>query len=193
MRRRFLIAGGSVLAIAVAAVVTFAIIADDAVSDQADQDKKCCWKSGATPAWMSETMGIRIPAAASDRRAGYKTSSRYDIGVLSFTLPRREADAYLSQLVPADQEMIANLHPEQKGYKPMAPFAHLGLPEPETLVKGARRVGFCPDELTSPEGKHLHYCVDLFAHEFAPGSTRVYIRSTIEPGVTPPPASGPGE
>ncbi len=193
MRRRFLIAGGAVLAIAVAAIVAFAFVADDAVSDQAEQDKKCCWKSGATPHWMSETMGLRIPAAASDRRAGYKTSSRYDIGVLSFTLPSREADTYLSRLVPEDQEMIANLHPEPKGYEPMAPFAHLGLPEPETLVKGARQIGFCPDGLTSPEGRRLRYCVDLFAHEFAPGSTRFYVRSTIEPGVTPPAADGPGK
>ncbi|MDW6059943.1 hypothetical protein SAZ11_20485 [Streptomyces sp. FXJ1.4098] len=192
MRRRLLVAGVVVLAVVVSAVVAFAFVTEDTLSDQAEQDRKCCWKRGATPRWMSETMGLRIPAAAADGRAGYKTSSRYDIGILAFTLPSREADAYLSRLVPEDEEMVANLHPEQKGYEPMAPFAHLGLPEPETLVKGMRRIGFCPDGLTSPEGKRLRYCVDLFAHEFTPGSTRVYVRSTIEPGVTPPAPTGPG-
>ncbi|MEU5610156.1 hypothetical protein AB0H03_15705 [Streptomyces sparsogenes] len=193
MRHRLLVAGGAVLAAVAAAVAAFAFLGSDALSDRAEQDRKCCWKRGATPGWMSGTMGLRIPAGASDRRAGYKAGSRYDVGLLAFTLPSREADAYLSRLVPEDEEMVANLHPERKGYEPMAPFGHLGLPEPETLVKGARRIDLCPDGLTSPEGKRLRYCVDLFAHEFTPGSTRVYVRSTIEPGVTPPAPDGPGE
>lgn len=37
-------------------------------------------------------------------------------------------------------------------------------------------------------GKYLQRCVDLFTLEFAAGTTRIYVRSTVEPSVTPPPA-----
>ncbi|MGW6456390.1 hypothetical protein ACWF94_10755 [Streptomyces sp. NPDC055078] len=174
-----------------AAVVSLGLLADHMSSDQLKQEAACCWKRGATPDWMSEAMGIRIPERASDRRAGYKTGSRYDSGLLSFTLRSRDADRYTSQLVPEGTRMIANLHPEKKDYRPSAAFAHLKLPEPETLVAGLRQVDLCPDGLRTPEGRHLQYCVDLFVHAYKPGSTRIYARSTIEPGLTPPPATAP--
>ncbi|WP_328940285.1 hypothetical protein OG259_00255 [Streptomyces sp. NBC_00250] len=171
-----------------AAVVAAALAVQDAVSDHVNQEESCCWSSGVTPAWMSEQIGIRVPAEASDRRAGYKTGERYDVGLLAFTLPTKDADAYLLPLRPEGTEMIPNLHPQQKGYKATAGFSHLGLVEPETLVQGLREGGFCPGDVASPYGKDVQYCVDLFAHTLESGRTRVYIRSTIEPGVTPPPA-----
>ncbi len=76
-----------------------------------------------------------------------------------------------------------------KDYRPAAAFGHLGLPEPEMFVKGLRRTSLCPDDLATPQGRYLRRCVDLFAHEFTPGTKRIYVRSTIEPPVTPPPAS----
>ncbi|MFC9751956.1 hypothetical protein [Streptomyces sp. NPDC056921] len=164
-------------------------IADDVSSDLSDQEMTCCWEDGATPAWMSGQMGIRIPEAASDRRAGYKVGQRYDTGLLSFVLPGDEAETYTGRLIRNDTKMIGNFHPEEKDYRPAAAFGHLGLPEPETFVEGLRKISLCPDELTTPEGKYLQRCVDLFTHEFEPGTTRIYVRSTIEPSVTPPPAS----
>ena len=140
-------------------------------------------------AWMSDQMGIRIPDTASDRRAGYKVGERYDTGLLSFVLPTDEAETYASRLIRSGTKMIENLHPEEKDYRPAAAFGHLGLPEPETFVKGLRKTSLCPDDLATPEGKYLQRCVDLFAHEFTPGTTRIYVRSTIEPSVTPPSAS----
>lgn len=179
----------AVIACAAAAVGVFAYVADEVSSDQADREMNCCWEDGATPAWMSEQIGIRMPEKSSDLRAGYKTGLSYDTGLLSFTLPSEAADAYTSRLIPGDTEMIRNFHPEKKGFRPAAAFAHLDLPEPETLVEGLRRINICPDDLSTPEGKYLHRCVDLFAHEFKPGITRFYVRSTIEPGLTPPPAT----
>ncbi|MEU2130530.1 hypothetical protein [Streptomyces sp. NPDC018352] len=164
-------------------------VADDVSSDLSDQEMTCCWEDGATPAWMSGQMGIRIPEAASDRRAGYKVGQRYDTGLLSFVLPGDEAETYTGRLIRNDTKMIGNFHPEEKDYRPAAAFGHLGLPEPETFVEGLRKISLCPDELTTPEGKYLQRCVDLFTHEFEPGTTRIYVRSTIEPSVTPPPAS----
>ncbi|MFB7912379.1 hypothetical protein [Streptomyces sp. NPDC056061] len=170
-------------------VGTFAWIVDDVDSDLLDREMTCCWEEGATPVWMSGQMGVRIPEAASDRRAGYKVGERHDTGLLSFVLPSEEAEAYTGRLLPEGTRMIGNFRPKQKDYRPAAAFSHLGLAEPETLVRGLRQVSLYPDDLDSPEGKHLRRCVDLFAHEFRPGTTRIYVRSTIEPAVTPPPAS----
>lgn len=108
---------------------------------------------------------------------------------LSFVLPSEEAERYTSRLVRSGTEMIGNSHPEEKGYRPAAAFGHLGLPEPETFVQGLRKTSLCPDDLASPEGTYLQRRVDVFTHEFTPGTTRIYVRSTIEPSITPPPAS----
>lgn len=177
------------LACAAATIGVVSCVTEKVSSDLMDKEMTCCWEDGATPAWMSDRMGVRIPATASDRRAGYKVGERYDTGLLSFVLPTDEAETYTGRLIQDGTEMIKNFHPEEKDYRPAAAFGHLGLAEPETFVQGLRRISLCPDDLATPEGKYLQRCIDLFAHEFTPGTTRIYVRSTIEPSVTPPPAS----
>ncbi|WP_406277498.1 hypothetical protein [Embleya sp. NBC_00896] len=186
--RRAVVILGIVTGVLAVVVTAFAFFVDHALSADADHEQTCCWKDGATPAWTSELIGVGVPETATDRRAGYKTGSRYDVALLAFTLPEPEADAYLLPLNPKGTRMIPNLHPEAKDYRPAAGFAHLGLPEPETLLQGLREGGLCPGDVTSPHGKNVQYCVDLFAHTLETGQTRIYIRSTIEPGVTPPPS-----
>jgi hypothetical protein len=174
-------------ACAAATIGVVSCVTEKVSSDLMDKEMTCCWEDGATPAWMSDRMGIRIPATASDRRAGYKVGERYDTGLLSFVLPAEEAKAYTDRLVPHGIQMSGNAHPEKPGYRPAAAFAHLGLLEPETLTRDLRRTGLCPDGLDTPEGAHLQRCIDLFVHAFEPGGTRIFVRSTIEPSVTPPP------
>ncbi|MFE0042323.1 hypothetical protein [Streptomyces albireticuli] len=166
----------------VAATVAWLFLRDGSETTRAEGTG---WKPGVTPGWVRERIGLGVPGAASDLRGGYKAGERYDVGILAFTLSSREADVYLSPLNPAGTRMIPNLHPEGKGYRPAAPFAHVGLPEPETLVQGLRKGGFCPGDVAAADGKDVAYCVDLFAHEFEPGRTRVYVRSTIEPPAVP--------
>ncbi|MFC8658881.1 hypothetical protein ACFUCT_27295 [Streptomyces parvus] len=190
-RRRPLVVAVIVSALLACVAATIGVVscaADDVSSDLTDQEMTCCWEDGATPTWMSDQLGIRIPEGASDRRAGYKVGQRYDTGLLSFVLPSEEAETYTGRLIEKDTVMIENSQPKDKGYRPAAAFGHLGLPEPETFVQGLRKASLCPDGLASPEGKYLQRCIDLFAHEFTPGTTRIYVRSTIEPSVTPPPA-----
>ncbi|MEU1228461.1 hypothetical protein [Streptomyces sp. NPDC005828] len=189
LRRRLLVAAAGVVGVVVVAVGAFYLLADKWLSDSAREEKDCCWEAGATPSWMSEQIGLRVPENAADRRAGYKVGERYDTGLLSFTLPALEAKAYLAPLTPKGARMIRNLEPEPANYRPAAGFAHLGLPEPETLVDGMLMGGFCPDNVDSPDAEHLSYCVKVFSHEYTPGTTRIYLRSTIEPGLTPPPGS----
>lgn len=94
MRRPVAVLTGVVLTVAAAAVAA-ALVVQDAVSDHVNQEEGCWWSSGVTPAWMCEQIGIGVPAEASDRRAGYRTGERYDVGLLAFTLPTKDADAYL--------------------------------------------------------------------------------------------------
>jgi len=48
----------------------------------------------------------------------------------------------------------------------------------ETITSHLGKTALCPEYARTPEGRRLRRCVDLCAHEFAPGRTRIYARST---------------
>ncbi|MFF1398563.1 hypothetical protein ACFVZD_32730 [Streptomyces sp. NPDC058287] len=155
------------------------------------ESEKPKWAGGITPGWMSEQVGLKVPRQASDRRAGYKITSRFDTELLAFTLPRAEADAYLEPLHPEGSEWVPNGHlPESKG-RP-GEFEHLGLAEPESIVKGMLIGGFCPGDTKDPNGVGLKRCVDLYAHRYSGERTRIYVRSHFEPGISPLPVAPSG-
>ncbi len=188
LSRPLLIAMGVLASIVAAGVLALTWLSARVDANLSKQENECCWKDGATFAWMSDAMGVRIPQEAADRRAGYKVGMRYDSGLLAFTLPSAQAEKYLVALNPSGAVTIENLHPEDKDYKPAAGFRHLGLSEPETF-EAMRLGGLCSGDVASPEGKDVVYCISLFAHEVRPGTTRIYMRSSIEPGLTPPPTT----
>ncbi|MEU8890602.1 hypothetical protein [Streptomyces sp. NPDC048442] len=188
---RYVLVWLGVLGLIVVAVAGATLLASVWAQSEVDkQEQECCWPEGATPAWMGKELGIRVPEAASDRRAGYKVGQRLDTGLLTFTLPTRDATAYIARLVEGGRKTFPNDQPQKKDYSPADGFAHLGLPEPETLVEGVQTTSECPDGLKTPEGKYLQRCVTIFVHEFTPGSTRLYFKSTMEPTATPPPVPG---
>ncbi|MFI6724722.1 hypothetical protein NRF20_11200 [Streptomyces sp. R-74717] len=180
--RPLLLALGVTVVVVVGGIVAFSVLSDKWLSDAAKKDKNCCWEQSATPVGISERIGIRIPQGAVDRRAAFKSNSRYDTGILAFTLPTDEADGYVGRLIDADTRMAPNVAPKPDAYQGDAPFTHLGLPEPETLASNLGRSSVCPEDTETVEGKYLRNCVDVYAHEFEPGSTRIYIRSHIEAG-----------
>ncbi|MEW2086811.1 hypothetical protein [Streptomyces sp. NPDC005283] len=184
--RRVLLVVGGVVAVAAAVVVSLAFLADS--SSDLEKEKNCCWSEGATPAWVSRVTGLKIPVEASDVRVGYHSGSRYDTALMAFTLPDKKADEYLAQLTPEGSKMIENTNPREKDYSPAVGFAHLGIPEPETLVEGTRMGNVCRGDVDTPDGKKIQYCAKLFAHRFTTGSTRIFTRTGIEPSLTPPPA-----
>ncbi|WP_030868142.1 hypothetical protein [Streptomyces sp. NRRL S-37] len=151
------------------------------------------WAEGITPEWMSEQLHLGIPATARSPQAAYKVTSRFDTGILTFTLTRAEAEAYLKQYPP-----------EKKWLEPAsaqtdaAPhyFAHFGLPEPETLKDGMRYGYVCPgspkvteeQDISEKYGLSDKQCVSVYVHEYTSQRTRIYIRDHFEPGVSPLPA-----
>ncbi|MFD5104788.1 hypothetical protein [Streptomyces cinereoruber] len=176
--RRTLIVLGVALAVVAGGIVAVAVLGDRAVSDTAAKEKNCCWEEGVTPAGLSARIGIRIPEGATDRKAAVKANSRHRTGILAFTLPEDAAHRYLSRMVPEDTRMIANIAPKHDAYKGDAPFTHLELTEPETIASDLGKTALCPEDTATPEGKHLRSCVDVYAHEFEPGATRIYVRSS---------------
>ncbi|MFF1684864.1 MULTISPECIES: hypothetical protein [unclassified Streptomyces] len=155
------------------------------------ESEKPKWAGGITPGWMSEQVGLKVPGQATDRRAGYKITSRFDTGLLVFTLPRAEADAYLEPLHPKGSKWIPNESlPGSKGRS--GEFGHLGLSEPESIVKGMLIGGFCPGDTKDPNGVGLKRCVDLYAHRYSGERTRIYVRSYFEPGISPLPVAPTG-
>jgi hypothetical protein len=176
--RRMIVVLGVAFTVVAGGIVAVALLGDRAVSESAAKEKNCCWEKGITPRVLSDRIGIRIPEEATDRQAALKTNFRYATGILAFTLPEHTANGYLSRMVPEDIRMIANVAPKPDAYKGDAPFTHLGPTEPETITSNLRKTALCPEDTNTPEGSRLRSCVDLYAHEFEPGSTRIYVRSS---------------
>ncbi|WP_261400911.1 hypothetical protein [Streptomyces salinarius] len=143
---------------------------------------------------MSEQMGIDIPATAQTPRAAYEVTSRFDTGLLTFTLSRTEAQAYLKRNPPTGRWLEPTAQTDVAAHD----FAHLGLPEPEKFTTGMRYGYVCPDA-TAPVGESAEPygmyggtseedCVRLYAHDYMPGRTRIYLRAHYEPGISPLPA-----
>ncbi|MFG3046948.1 hypothetical protein ACGFZR_18705 [Streptomyces sp. NPDC048241] len=134
------------------------------------------WAEGITPEWMSAHMGLDLPASGRSADAAYETTSRFDTGLLTFTLPRADARRYLAR------------HPPEGRWLPPAPsqpappahdFTHLNLPEPETLRTETHHGDVCPTATDR--------CVVLWTHDYTPTRTRIYIRAHYEPGISPLP------
>ncbi|MEU1039925.1 hypothetical protein [Streptomyces sp. NPDC005907] len=194
-RRRWLItAVGTVLTPAAALIATGLLLTgpddgqdDDRVRERAAESE---WAEGITPEWMSERMGLDVPDAARSPRAAYEVTSRFDTGLLTFTLTRPQAERYLEEhpsrgrwLEPTSAQTDSAPHD----------FTHLGLPEPETFKKGVRYGYVCPGAAGDAQSSSGPYdtsderCVRLYAHEYAPKRTRIYLRTHFEPGISPLP------
>nr|WP_237537525.1 hypothetical protein [Streptomyces sp. SID2999] len=131
------------------------------------------WAKDVTPEWMSAHMDLELPDSAHSAKAAYDTTSRFDTGLLTFTLTRAEAKQFLKGHPPEGKWLTPS------PYQPTPPdhdFTHLGLAEPESLRTGTRYGDICP---TANE------CVSLWAHDYAPTRTRIYVRAHYEPGISP--------
>ncbi len=207
-RRRWLAVGVAIGVLALAsAVITAGWLLDRAADRAVEQAAEARWAEGVTPEWMSEQMGLDLPDTAQSPQAAYQVTSRFDTGLLTFTLTRSEAESYLKEHPPEGNKW---LEPQpHSGKASVAPhdFAHLGLPEPETLKDGVRYGDVCPRAAKStgnpgvsktpdsqygvsdPYGMSDERCVEVYVHEFSPQRTRFYIRAHFEPGISPLPAT----
>ncbi|MEU3775966.1 hypothetical protein AB0F11_22655 [Streptomyces sp. NPDC032472] len=185
-QRRLAIGAGVFACLSIAGVLLTVLWAMLALRGPAEHDRTCCWEENVTPEWMAKTMGFRIPETATDRRAGLRTNAQYDVALLAFTVPTPEADRFLGPLQPEGTQLVRNTHPKEPGYTRSDGFSHLGLPEPETFVDGMRIGGICRGDAKTPEGKAVQFCTDIYAHEFQPGTTRIYLWAGNQAGIPKP-------
>jgi hypothetical protein len=126
------------------------------------------WGEGTTPESVSGQLHLEIPADATDRRAAHQKGLQDDGLLLAFTLPAAKADAFLTRLAP-EQELTSRDAPLPDPAKPMTPFAHLGLTEPETLpdVRQGQVCAPCDGDLNS---------LWIAVHRLDAANSRVYLR-----------------
>ncbi|MFD8676340.1 hypothetical protein ACFV1A_25070 [Streptomyces seoulensis] len=173
--RRTLLTTLAALSLTIPALATTLWATSDAPENQAADAH---WAEGITPQWMSTHMGLELPKTAGSPQAAYETTSRFDTGLLTFTLTRAQAEKFLAKYPPDGKWLTPS--PSQPSKLPHD-FAHLGLPESETLTTGMRYGDVCPGASSDPQ------CVNLYVHAYTPTHTRIYIRAHYEPGISPLP------
>ncbi|WP_367319700.1 hypothetical protein [Streptomyces sp. HUAS ZL42] len=126
------------------------------------------WDDEATPATVSRQMNIELPVKATDLRAALQNGFQDDGLLLTFTLPSSETDAFVEQLRP-ERELRQRDKPRENFVKPMTPFSHLGLPEPESLpnVREGQVCAPCSGDLNS---------LAIAVHRLDDSNSRVYLR-----------------
>ncbi|MQY12454.1 hypothetical protein SRB5_25880 [Streptomyces sp. RB5] len=145
----------------------------------------CCWKSEASFAEVADVIGLPVPAAAGDRRAGYKQGERYDVGILTFLLPEKAAGEFLRKLIPSGTRMVPNANPDPNNpYTLGASFTHLGVPEPE-VAKSVSMVSLCPEGQLNgvqdpPILRKLKHCVKVYEYRDSSVGVRIYVRAGLE-------------
>ncbi|MDK9498282.1 hypothetical protein QEZ40_003233 [Streptomyces katrae] len=98
------------------------------------------WVDGVSAEDIARSMQVRVPASASDVKAAYQKGFQDDQLLLAFVLPAAEVDGFLAQLKPT--EPVKAGPKSFAGPEPVAPFAHIGLPEPDS-VAGVRTAQVC--------------------------------------------------
>jgi hypothetical protein len=127
------------------------------------------WDETATPATVSRQMNIDLPSKAADIRAARQNGFQDDGLLLAFTLPTSGVNAFVEQLRP-ERELRQRDEPRKSVAKPMTPFSHLDLPEPESLpdVREGQVCAPCGGDLNS---------LAIAVHRLGDSESRVYLRA----------------
>ncbi|MGW0395841.1 hypothetical protein ACWDYJ_34220 [Streptomyces sp. NPDC003042] len=128
------------------------------------------------PYWTEETtvdgvvqqLRLQLPANATDAKAAQQRGFQGDGLLLAFVLPTSEVDAFLTQLKPEEPVQPRRI-PFAGESVPVAPFAHLGLPEPDSLpnTRKAQVCAPCKDNIDQ-----LHAAVTPINDQ----NSRVYLK-----------------
>ncbi len=128
------------------------------------------WLDGAAPPAVAQQLHVAVPATATEVRAAHQKGFQDDGLLLAFVLPSSEVDGFVAQLAP-ERPLRTRQEPVAGAVKPTTPFAHLGLPEPESLpdVREGQVCAPCQGDLNS---------LDVAVARAGEGTSRVYLRGT---------------
>jgi hypothetical protein len=127
------------------------------------------WDDKATPATVSRQMNVDLPSKAADIRAARQNGFQDDGLLLAFTVPTSGVNGFVERLRP-ERELRQRDEPRESVAKPMTPFSHLGLPEPESLpdVREGQVCAPCGGDLNS---------LAVAVHRLDDSQSRVYLRA----------------
>ncbi|WP_330300366.1 hypothetical protein [Streptomyces sp. NBC_00503] len=99
------------------------------------------WMEGVSVETVAQQLQVQIPASAGEAKAAYQKGFQDDGLLLTFVLPSDAVDGFLAGLKPQEPVAVRAV-PFAGESTPVAPFAHLGLPEPDSLP-GVRKAQVC--------------------------------------------------
>ncbi|MEV7283994.1 hypothetical protein AB0O01_05410 [Streptomyces sp. NPDC093252] len=121
--------------VALAALTLAACGGADGSGDRASGRQEApYWAEGVTFARVAELLRVTVPGTATERTAAVQRGFQDDGLLLAFVLPEAETGRFVAGLAP-EQPLVRRAEAAFTAaeYRPTTPFAHLGLPEPETL------------------------------------------------------------
>ncbi|MET9374246.1 hypothetical protein ABZX98_08885 [Streptomyces sp. NPDC002992] len=128
-------------------------------------------KAGAPEA--AAFMKVDLPAGATEVKGARQLNVQDDSYLLSFTTTPKAAEVIGKQF--EGQAPLEERAPLSTPIPPGTPFAHLGLPEPDTL-QGVRWAGVCPPCVKDKQRKHIEW-IEIYLQKLDADRTRVYLRA----------------
>ncbi|MEV5434806.1 hypothetical protein AB0K80_02055 [Streptomyces sp. NPDC052682] len=127
------------------------------------------WVKGVGFTRVAQDLGVTVPRTATQRLGARQKGFQDDVLLLAFVLPAGEVDGFVDGLDPEHQPVHRKRAAAPAGYEPTAPFAHLGLAEPETLdgVTAGQVCAPCDGELDS---------LDITVAPAGKDRSRIYLR-----------------
>jgi hypothetical protein len=127
------------------------------------------WEKGVGFTQVAEQLGVTVPETATEGKGARQKGFQDDVLLLAFVLPDSAVDGFVDGLEP-ENELIQRKKAVASAtdLEPTAPFAHLGLPEPETLdgVTAGPVCTPCAGELNS---------LEITVAPLGGGSSRIYL------------------
>ncbi|WP_367323624.1 hypothetical protein [Streptomyces sp. HUAS ZL42] len=139
-----------------AALATVLLLASCSSSDGGDrrvsEGRDWHWDKEAGAAEASAFMNVAVPDGATQTKGAVQVNPQEDIYLLSFVTTGKNADG-----IAEDLRSEEPLKAQKKDFAPEGErFAHLGLPEPQTL-KEARWAGVCPPCVNDDRRKKVQW------------------------------------
>ncbi|MFB9516540.1 hypothetical protein [Streptomyces purpureus] len=146
-------------------------VACSAASDAPVEGRDWKWDEKAGAAEAAAFMEVDVPAGATEVKGAVKLVPQDEIRLLSFVTTRKAAEELGRQF---EARAPLRVRPARSpGAQDSPDFAHLGLPEPETL-KGVRWAGVCPACETDERRASVQW-IEISLQALDGDRTRVYL------------------
>ncbi|MDX3307648.1 hypothetical protein ACWGH3_22435 [Streptomyces sp. NPDC054884] len=157
-----------------AALTTALLLVSCSGYDQGDgpvtEGRDYQWDKEAGASDASAFMDVAIPEGATQTKGAVQINPQEDVYLLTFVTSEKTAEGIAEDLRSEEPLRV------RKGDSAQGElFAHLGLPEPQTL-KGARWAGVCPPCVSDHRRKKAQW-IDIYVETLQADRARVYLQA----------------